>query len=210
MTQKQPEQPQELISIEQFDSFHPRAMKLIRKQKPFIVIADDEPYFDEAYRLIRAHEEAKGTWTEEDEDCFWYSIKNSLDPDPDPEQPQEGQMTEEMKSAAGINSIDTSASTGEEQPAPESQEYLEWWKANRDMFKKSRLTYREGKKIWDASAARYAELVEAYENFVKQTKMVAEKFVDKVETGKARSKETYGEMLGLLKFITALEKLEER
>lgn len=52
------------------EEFHPRAMKLIRKKKNFIVIAEDEPYFAEAYNLIRRHEMSKGTWTEEDERIF--------------------------------------------------------------------------------------------------------------------------------------------
>jgi hypothetical protein len=47
--------------------FHPRAAKLMRKRKNFIVIAEDEPYFVDAYMEIRKHEKAKGTWTDEDE-----------------------------------------------------------------------------------------------------------------------------------------------
>lgn len=50
--------------------FHPRAFKLMQKQKIFIVIADDEPYYFEAYSLIREHEIQKGTWSEEDERIF--------------------------------------------------------------------------------------------------------------------------------------------
>jgi hypothetical protein len=42
-----------------------RAGKLLRKQKPFIVIAHDEPYYLDVYATIREHEQAKGTWTEE-------------------------------------------------------------------------------------------------------------------------------------------------
>jgi len=51
-------------------AFHPRAMKLIGKKKPFIVIAKDEPYFKDAYAMIRDHERSKGTWTIEDEALF--------------------------------------------------------------------------------------------------------------------------------------------
>jgi hypothetical protein len=50
-----------------FSKFHPRAVKLLEQEKPFIVIANDEPYFKQAYDLIRKNEKAKGTWTEEDE-----------------------------------------------------------------------------------------------------------------------------------------------
>jgi len=51
-------------------AFHPRAMKLIGKRKNFIVIADDEPYYFDAYRMIRRCEVEKGTWTPEDEQIF--------------------------------------------------------------------------------------------------------------------------------------------
>ena len=53
--------------IKEFEKFHPRAVKLLRKQKPFIVIAIDEPYFMKAYDMIRLNEMGKGTWTDEDE-----------------------------------------------------------------------------------------------------------------------------------------------
>jgi len=53
--------------IKSFDSFHPRAMKLMRKRKNFLVIAEDEPYFLDVYREIRKHEQKSGRWTEEDE-----------------------------------------------------------------------------------------------------------------------------------------------
>lgn len=59
-------------------AFHPRAMKLIGKKKPFIVIAEDEPYFLRAYGLIRYHEWKKGTWSEVDE--AWYQeLRNRLE-----------------------------------------------------------------------------------------------------------------------------------
>lgn len=47
--------------------FHPRAAKLMRKRKNFVVIACDEPYFMDAYDLIRDSEIQKGTWTVEDQ-----------------------------------------------------------------------------------------------------------------------------------------------
>lgn len=56
--------------INMWEAFHPRAIKLLRKRKNFIVIAEDEPYFLQAYNLIRAHEASKNTWTQEDEDIY--------------------------------------------------------------------------------------------------------------------------------------------
>jgi hypothetical protein len=50
--------------------FHPRAAKLMHKQKNFVVVACDEPYFFNVYSMIRNHELSKGTWTEEDEAKF--------------------------------------------------------------------------------------------------------------------------------------------
>jgi hypothetical protein len=58
------------IQISEFEKFHPRAVKLLRKQKKFIVIAVDEPYFIEAFSLIRQHEQQKGTWDESDEASY--------------------------------------------------------------------------------------------------------------------------------------------
>lgn len=52
------------------EEFHPRAMKLIRKRKNFIVIAEDEPYYFSVYSLIRKNEKEKGTWTEADENIY--------------------------------------------------------------------------------------------------------------------------------------------
>ena len=48
-------------------AFHPRAAKLMRKRKNFIVIACDESYFMDVYDLIRDSEMQKGTWTIEDQ-----------------------------------------------------------------------------------------------------------------------------------------------
>lgn len=53
--------------IKSFDNFHPRAMKLMRKRKNFLVVAEDEPYFLDVYREIRKHEQKSGRWTEDDE-----------------------------------------------------------------------------------------------------------------------------------------------
>lgn len=41
-----------------------RAMKLLRKGKPFIVIAEDEPYYIGTYMKIRSEEMLKGTWSD--------------------------------------------------------------------------------------------------------------------------------------------------
>jgi len=57
-----------------------RAGKLLLKEKPFVVVAIDEPYFPQVYRMIRSHEKRKGTWTENCEKCFqawmaqWFDI----------------------------------------------------------------------------------------------------------------------------------------
>lgn len=58
-------------------TFHPRAAKLMRKRKAFIVIAHDEPYFQQAYSMIRDNEKAKGTWTDEDERVWRESWKTN-------------------------------------------------------------------------------------------------------------------------------------
>lgn len=58
--------------------FHPRAAKLMRKKKNFVVIAEDEPYFIDAYRTIRANEQKAGRWTNEDEKQYQIALANSL------------------------------------------------------------------------------------------------------------------------------------
>lgn len=54
----------------ELEEFHPRAMKLMRKKKNFVVVAEDEPYFIDVYKMIRSHEKEKGTWTKIDEERF--------------------------------------------------------------------------------------------------------------------------------------------
>jgi hypothetical protein len=49
------------------EEFHPRAMKLIRKKKNFLVVAYDEPYFKEVYDMIRRNEMENHRWTTDDE-----------------------------------------------------------------------------------------------------------------------------------------------
>jgi hypothetical protein len=52
-----------------------RAGKLLLKNKPFIVVAIDEPYYPEVYKLIRKNEKGKGRWTVEDEREFQQAIQ---------------------------------------------------------------------------------------------------------------------------------------
>lgn len=49
---------------------HPRVSKLLAKGRRFIVIGEHEPYFVDAYRLVRIQEQAQGTWTVECEDAY--------------------------------------------------------------------------------------------------------------------------------------------
>jgi hypothetical protein len=56
---------------------YPRAFKLIMKEKPFIVVAIDEPYFKKVYELIRSDEMKKGTWREEDECSFLFCVEQN-------------------------------------------------------------------------------------------------------------------------------------
>ncbi len=61
--------------IEDFERFHPRAVKLLRKQKNFLVVAEDEPYFLAVYAVIRVNEKKNGRWTKEDERIFQEAVK---------------------------------------------------------------------------------------------------------------------------------------
>jgi hypothetical protein len=47
-----------------------RLGKLLTGNKPFIVVANDEPYFLRVYSMIRETEREKGTWTPECEDAY--------------------------------------------------------------------------------------------------------------------------------------------
>jgi hypothetical protein len=47
-----------------------RAGRLLLKGATFVVVRDDEPYYCQAYRLIRDHERAIGRWTDCDEVYF--------------------------------------------------------------------------------------------------------------------------------------------
>jgi hypothetical protein len=54
-------------TIKDWQEFHPRAVKLLRKRKEFLVVASDEPYVGEVWRMIRGNELRKNTWTNDDE-----------------------------------------------------------------------------------------------------------------------------------------------
>jgi len=47
-----------------------RAGKLLKKGKPFVVVACDEEYYMRVYAMIREDEQRKGRWTEEDEAAY--------------------------------------------------------------------------------------------------------------------------------------------
>lgn len=47
-----------------------RAGKLLKKEKFFLVVAEDEPYFKKVYEMIRENEIKIGRWTEEDQENF--------------------------------------------------------------------------------------------------------------------------------------------
>lgn len=53
-----------------------RAGKLLLKGKPFVVVANDEPYYTGVYELIREAEKAKGRWTDECEEAFQDACPN--------------------------------------------------------------------------------------------------------------------------------------
>lgn len=54
----------------EMEKFHARAIKLMMKGKPLIVVANDEPYFEQVYSLIRENELKKGKWNRQDEDAY--------------------------------------------------------------------------------------------------------------------------------------------
>lgn len=64
-------------ALVEFENFHPRATKLIKKKKPFIVVAVDEPYFEQVYTLIKSNEEFKKRWTIGDEAAYHMLINEN-------------------------------------------------------------------------------------------------------------------------------------
>jgi hypothetical protein len=65
----------ELGSLWALTEFHPRALKLMRKRKNFLVVAEDESYFLYVYNIIRDSEKQKNTWTKEDEAKYRNAIR---------------------------------------------------------------------------------------------------------------------------------------
>jgi len=63
----------DMEELEEILNFNPRATKLAAKGKTFIVIAIDEPYFKNAFDMIREREISIERWT--DEDQAWYLEK---------------------------------------------------------------------------------------------------------------------------------------
>jgi len=65
---------QELIEENQLLSrllhFNKRVFDLASTKTPFVVVAQDEPYFREVYNLIRSHEQSLGRWDAKDEELF--------------------------------------------------------------------------------------------------------------------------------------------
>ena len=60
--------------------FQPRAAKLMVKQKPFIVVANDETYYLHVYEIIRTSQMLQGTWTSKDEDKYLGAVGVKVDP----------------------------------------------------------------------------------------------------------------------------------
>ena len=56
------------------EELHPRVFRLIEKGRHFLVIGVHEPYYKQAYDLIRSREQETGTWTEGDEECYARAI----------------------------------------------------------------------------------------------------------------------------------------
>lgn len=53
-----------------FELLDCRAGNLLKKGKPFVVVACDEPYFWGVYNTIRAVEKSVGTWSDEDQRLY--------------------------------------------------------------------------------------------------------------------------------------------
>lgn len=60
--------------LEVAKEFHPRAMSLIEKQQNFVVVANDEPYFEQVYSLIREDRLKTSRWSIEDENNYKRAI----------------------------------------------------------------------------------------------------------------------------------------
>jgi len=53
-------------------------MKLMRKRKNFVVVADDELYYIDVYQTIRAAEQKAGRWMDEDEARYQVALANAV------------------------------------------------------------------------------------------------------------------------------------
>lgn len=62
------------LNMEIAAAFHPRAWKLIQKCKPFVVVAEDEYYYLDAYQMIRHAEMLMDRWTPEDQRLYVEAI----------------------------------------------------------------------------------------------------------------------------------------
>ena len=56
---------------------HP-CRKLLDEKRDFIMITQDEPYYIDAYRLVRQNEMRRGGWTPEDEKTFRAAVDRWL------------------------------------------------------------------------------------------------------------------------------------
>lgn len=69
----------ELGEVTRTIAFHPRAWKLMGKRKNFVVVAEDETYFESVYRTIRVREISRRNWSEADQQAFEASMARVYD-----------------------------------------------------------------------------------------------------------------------------------
>jgi len=55
-----------------------RAVKLLARNERFIVVRDDEPYFQQVYEMIRKEQQRKGWWNTNDEIAFVDAVKKEI------------------------------------------------------------------------------------------------------------------------------------
>jgi len=65
----------ELDEARVWEKFHPRAIKLLRKRRNFVVVASDEDYFMQVYDIIRDEQKAADIWTAKDEKYYQQAVK---------------------------------------------------------------------------------------------------------------------------------------
>ena len=61
---------------ERLRSIYPRVFKLIDKEKFFLVVAEDDPYFGKVYSMIRDQEIKIGRWNENDEETYLHYVSS--------------------------------------------------------------------------------------------------------------------------------------